>query len=67
MAWFCARIHTRASSRSASSGEKLGYFRGGFNVVTAALENEIRRRGVKILTSTAVEKISDGPHRRHQW
>ncbi|MGA2786398.1 MAG: NAD(P)/FAD-dependent oxidoreductase, partial [Verrucomicrobiota bacterium] len=60
MAWFWARIHTRANSRSGSSGEKLGYFRGGFNVVTAALENEIRRRGVKILTGAAVEKISDG-------
>ena len=61
MAWFWARIHIRANSRSGSSGEKLGYFRGGFNVVTAALENEIRRRGVKILTGAAVEKIT-GDH-----
>jgi protoporphyrinogen oxidase len=59
MAWFWARIHTRANSRSGGGGEKLGYFRGGFNVVTTALENEIRQRGVKILTGTTVEKISN--------
>ena len=58
MAWFWARIHTRANSRSGGGGEKLGYFRGGFNVVTAALENELRRRGVKIQTGATVEKIS---------
>jgi protoporphyrinogen oxidase len=58
MAWFWARIHVRANSRSAGGGEQLGYFRGGFNVVTTALENEIRQRGVKILTGATVEKIS---------
>jgi protoporphyrinogen oxidase len=58
MAWFWTRIHTRANSRSDGGGEKLGYFRGGFNVVTTALENEIRQRGVKILTGATVEKIS---------
>ena len=58
MAWFWARIHIRANSRSGGGGEKLGYFRGGFNVVTTALENEIRRRGVKIQTGAALEKIS---------
>ena len=58
MAWFWARIHTRANSRSGGGGEKLGYFRGGFNVVTSALENEIRRRGVKIMTGANVEAIS---------
>jgi protoporphyrinogen oxidase len=60
MAWFWARIHTRANSRSSGGGEKLGYFRGGFNVVTTALENEIRRRGVKIRTGANVESISGG-------
>ena len=58
MAWFWARIHIRANSRSGGGGEKLGYFRGGFNVVTTALENEIRQRGVKIQTGATVEKIS---------
>jgi protoporphyrinogen oxidase len=58
MAWFWARIHTRANSRRGGGGEKLGYFRGGFNVVTTALENEIRNRGVKIQTDARLEKIS---------
>jgi protoporphyrinogen oxidase len=58
MAWFWARLHIRANSRSGGGGEKLGYFRGGFNVITSALENEIRRRGVKIRTGATVEHIS---------
>jgi protoporphyrinogen oxidase len=56
MAWFWARIHTRANSRSGGD-EKLGYFRGGFNVVASALENEIRKRGVKIQAGATVEKF----------
>jgi len=61
MAWLWARIHTRANSR-APGGEKLGYFRGGFNVIIAAMEAELRRRGVKIETGTVVEKLR--PDRR---
>jgi protoporphyrinogen oxidase len=56
MAWLWARIHTRANSR-ATGGEKLGYFRGGFNVITAALETELRRLGVAIQTGAVVEKF----------
>ena len=58
MAWFWARIHIRANSRTGGGGEKLGYFRGGFNVITTALETELRKREVKILTGTTVGKIS---------
>jgi protoporphyrinogen oxidase len=58
MAWFWARIHTRANSRSGGGGEKLGYFRGGFSVVSTALENELRRRGVAIQTGATLENIS---------
>jgi len=61
MAWFWARIHTRANSRSGGGGEKLGYFRGGFHIITMALENELRKRGVKIQTVAPVGKIS-GEH-----
>jgi len=56
MAWLWARIHTRANSRT-PGGEKLGYFRGGFNVITAALEAELRRLGVGIQTEASVEKF----------
>jgi protoporphyrinogen oxidase len=58
MAWLWARIHIRANSRSGGGGEKLGYFRGGFNVVTTALENEIRKSGVSIRTGVTVQGIS---------
>lgn len=58
MAWFWARIHTRANSRSGGGGEKLGYFRGGFNVITTKLEEILRGRGVEIQTATGVEKIN---------
>jgi protoporphyrinogen oxidase len=56
MAWFWARIHIRANSRS-PGGEKLGYFRGGFNVITNALEKKLRENGVTIRTGKAVESI----------
>lgn len=58
MAWFWARIHTRANSRSDGGGEKLGYFRGGFNIITAKLEEVLSRRGVDLQTNTSVEKIT---------
>lgn len=58
MAWLWTRIHTRANSRASGGVEKLGYFRGGFNILTSALASELRRRGVKIMTSTSVEKLS---------
>jgi protoporphyrinogen oxidase len=57
MAWFWARIHTRANSRSGGGGEKLGYFRGGFNLLTEALEKKLRENGVKIQTAAVVEKF----------
>jgi protoporphyrinogen oxidase len=57
MAWFWARLHVRANSRG-RGGEQLGYLRGGFNVITTALEKELRRRGVVIRTGATVEKIT---------
>jgi len=56
MAWLWSRLHMRTNSRT-PGGEKLGYFRGGFNVVVAALEAELRRRNVKIQTGAVVQKI----------
>lgn len=57
MAWLWTRIHTRANSRT-GGGEQLGYFRGGFNVLTSAIETELRKHGAQILTRTSIEKIS---------
>lgn len=58
MAWLWTRIHTRANSRTPGEGEKLGYFRGGFQVLTAALTVELKRLGVKVLTSTSIDQIT---------
>lgn len=58
MAWLWTRIHTRANSRAPGGGEKLGYFRGGFKVLTSAMEQELRRRGAQFMTGTSVERIS---------
>ena len=59
MAWFWARLHIRANSRAGGGGgEKLGYFRGGFNLVTSALEAELRRRGVQIQTGATVTALA---------
>jgi protoporphyrinogen oxidase len=57
MAWFWARIHTRANSRSGGGGEQLGYFRGGFQVITDALEKRLKAQGVEIRTGATVEKL----------
>jgi len=57
MAWLWARIHTRANSRTRGGGEKLGYFRGGFNVVTTALEKKLRENGAAIRLGATVEKF----------
>jgi protoporphyrinogen oxidase len=57
MAWLWARIHTRANSRDKAAAEKLGYFEGGFAVVTRKLESELVKAGVKITKSTAVQQI----------
>lgn len=64
MAWLWARLHIRANSRnSAVAGEQLGYFDGGFSVLTRQLEAILRSRGVIIQTSATVETLhprSDG-------
>lgn len=63
MAWLWARIHIRANSRAPrGGGEKLGYFRGGFNIVVRAIENELRKRGVTIQTGAVVQKLSEDRH-----
>jgi protoporphyrinogen oxidase len=56
MAWLWARIHIRAQSRE-SSGEKLGYFEGGFQVFTDALIAKCKELGVTINVDTNIESI----------
>ncbi len=57
MAWFWARIHVRAKSRKGSV-EKLGYFKGGFEVFNRRLTAAFQEKGGKLRLNTYVEKIS---------
>jgi protoporphyrinogen oxidase len=58
MAWLWARIHTRASSREkGGTSEKLGYYKGGFDVLCRRLADAVRERGGRILLSTPVDRL----------
>ena len=56
MSWLWGRISIRARSKESTS-EKLGYFKGGFSVMTDRLKEEIEKSGGKILLGSAVESI----------
>lgn len=56
MAWLWARIHIRAQSRE-TSGEKLGYFDGGFQVFTDALLQKLKDNNVIIETGVEITEI----------
>ncbi len=59
MAWLWARLHIRANSREkGESKEKLGYFDGGFNIITMALVAKLKEKGVSIFTESDVQKIT---------
>lgn len=53
-AWLCARIKKR--SNKSFKGEKLGYLRGGFQVLFDVLAEKVNQKG-KILKNTEVESI----------
>ena len=59
MAWLWARIHIRANSRVSADAEKLGYFRGGFAIITQKLESELLKAGVTICKSATVEELAE--------
>lgn len=55
MAWLWARIHIRANSKAkGDSREKLGYFRGGFDVLTQALAQAAKEHGVTIRLNSPI-------------
>lgn len=56
MAWLWARLHIRANSRKAGDAkEKLGYFKGGFQVFTNRLVEKLSKVDIKL--STKIERI----------
>jgi len=58
MAWLWARIHIRANSKQkGDSGEKLGYYKGGFKVLVDALHKKLIDSGVDIVLDTTVESL----------
>ena len=57
MAWLWHRIHSRGNSRRDAASEKLGYFRGGFAVITNRIESELTNAGVAIRKNTSVEAL----------
>lgn len=60
MAWLWARLHIRANSREkGDSAEKLGYFDGGFKVMTDALVNACKKHGVTIHTEAKIEQVGN--------
>jgi len=59
MVWFWNKIYLRTQSRtSLFEPEKLGYFRGSFNVLIDRLAEAIRQRGGQIFAGIGVEQIS---------
>ncbi|WP_062530454.1 FAD-dependent oxidoreductase [Demequina rhizosphaerae] len=59
MAWLWARVHTRANSKAPGEmHERLGYFDGGFAVLTDALEQRLRDAGADIRTDARIVALS---------
>ncbi len=56
MAWLWARIHTRASSRKGNQ-EKLGYFKGGFEVFHRALAEAVEKAGAHIHLKKPISRV----------
>lgn len=65
MAWLWARIHIRANSKAkGDSREKLGYFRGGFDVLTQALRQAATEHGVTIRLNSPISSLTPLPENR---
>jgi protoporphyrinogen oxidase len=54
-AWFVERINLRGER--SLKGEKLGYIKGSFKALVDALEKDVKKRGVTILTGKDVKSI----------
>jgi len=63
MVWLWKKLSLRGRSRSSSGlGERLGYMRGSFARLVAALEDRLAQLGVELHLSEAVQQIdSAGP------
>lgn len=58
MPWFYSRIHTRAGSRDKSMNkESLGYLEGSFQVMHAAMAQDVEAHGGRFQFNTAIESL----------
>jgi protoporphyrinogen oxidase len=57
-AWMIERIKLRSDRNL--KGEKLGYIRGGFQVLTGAVVNAIEKQGGKVELNSAVKNVKMG-------
>jgi protoporphyrinogen oxidase len=58
MAWLWARVFTRANSRpNLLAKEMLGYFNGGFNVITVTLVKYLKENNVEMILGANVQSI----------
>ncbi len=57
MAWMWGKIVLRGSSTD-KDGESLGYIRGSYQVLTDALEQDLKNKNVRILCKEKVTKIT---------
>ncbi|WP_181707975.1 FAD-dependent oxidoreductase [Chthonobacter rhizosphaerae] len=61
MSWLWGRVKQRVDSRDPKIGEALGYFDGGFRVITDALMKRLAERGVDVRLDTRVSSLrNDG-------
>jgi len=56
MSWLWGRIKVRVDSKE-GQGEQLGYFQGGFNLLTDGLKKNIEQNGGKFKLNSEVENI----------
>lgn len=61
MVWFWARIYTRSkSNNNLIRGEKLGYFKGGFDIILNTIKSKLEKNDVNINLNSEVNKIIQG-------
>lgn len=56
MAWLVARIRQRAGARK-STGDRLGYLRGGTGALAAAFAGQLEARGTRLVLSARVASL----------
>ena len=59
MAWLWARIHVRGNSKDRDGKERLGYFVGGFDIISKELALRIKKNKGIIKTGIKIENVKN--------